>query len=236
MTFQSDLLALQHSDTRLDQLRHRRDHLPERADLQALESALADLGADLEKLTSRQTDLARSQSRLEDEVAMIENRRADVERKMSAGTVPRELQALMEEADSLRRRQRSLEDELLEIMELAEPVTAQVAELQAQQGDLLSRRAVAKERLDAAETEVVAELTAAEAQRAQDAAAIAAPMMQEYERLRKRYDGVAVSELVGTTCTGCHTTLAAMEVERIRREPPDALVYCEPCGRIVVRV
>ena len=55
---------------------------------------------------------------------------------MSAGTVPRELQALMEEADSLKRRQRSLEDELLEIMELAEPVTEQVVELEAQLQDL----------------------------------------------------------------------------------------------------
>ena len=235
MTVQSDLLALQHSDTRLDQLRHRRTHLPERADLQALDAALADLGADLEKLTSRQTDLSRSQSRLEDEVSMIEGKRSDVDRKMSSGAVPRELQALMEEADSLRRRQRTLEDELLEIMELAEPVAAQVTEREEQQRDLLARRSVAKERLDAVESEVGTELTAAEVQRAREAGAIPPPMLQEYERLRKRLDGVAVSELVGTTCTGCHTTLAAMEVERIRREPPDALVHCEPCGRIVVR-
>ena len=89
VTAQSDLLALQRTDTRLDQLRHRRAHLPERADLQALDGALADLGGDLEELTSRQTDLSRSQSRLEDEVARIEARRAEVDRKMSAGTVPR---------------------------------------------------------------------------------------------------------------------------------------------------
>ncbi len=76
MTSQSDLLALQRTDTRLDQLRHRRTHLPERADLEVLDGALADLGGDLEKLTSRQTDLTRSQSRLEDEVATIEDRRA----------------------------------------------------------------------------------------------------------------------------------------------------------------
>jgi predicted nucleic acid-binding Zn-ribbon protein len=235
VTAQSDLLALQRTDTRLDQLRHRRAHLPERADLQALDGALADLGGDLEKLTSRQTDLSRSQSRLEDEVARIEARRAEVDRKMSAGTVPRELQALMEEADSLKRRQRSLEDELLEIMELAEPVTEQVVELEAQLRDLLARRAIAKQHLDEAEEVVGAELVTAEAQRAEAAGAIAAPLLKEYERLRARLDGVAVSELVGTSCTGCHTTLAAMEVERIRHEPPDAIVYCEPCGRIVVR-
>jgi len=235
VTVQTDLLALQRSDTRLDQLRHRRAHLPERADLQALDKTLADLNADLEKTVSRQTDLSRSQRRLEDEVASIEDKRAAVDKKMSAGTIPRELQALMEEGESLRRRQGTLEDELLEIMELAEPVTAQATLLSDQQRDLVERRAVAKERLDEAEAQVVAELTLAEAQRASEASVIPEAIMKQYERLRSRLDGVAVSELVGTTCTGCHTTLAAMEVERIRREPPDTLVFCEPCGRIVVR-
>ncbi len=235
MTLQDDLLALQRSDTRLDQLRHRHSHLPERKDMQALDAALADLSGDAEKLSSRQTDLSRSQRRLEDEVASIEGRRAEIDRKLSAGTVPRELQALMDEADALKRRQRSLEDELLEIMELAEPVAAQLTALEEQRQDLQTRRAEAKVRLDAAEADIVGELAAAESQRESEVSALTAQTLAEYDRLRSRMDGVAVSELVGTTCTGCHTTLAAMECERIRREPADALVHCEPCGRIVVR-
>lgn len=235
MTLQSDLLALQRSDTRLDQLRHRRAHLPERAEMQALDAALADLRADLEKLRTRQTDLSRSQSRLELEVTSIEDRRADIDRKLAAGTVPRELQALMEEGEALKRRQRALEDELLEIMELAEPVSAQVSAFEQQESELADRRATGKQHLDVADTDVVSELTTVEAQRATHASAVPAAALKEYDRLRARLDGVAVSELVGTTCTGCHTTLAAMEVERIRREPPDTMVYCEPCGRIVVR-
>lgn len=203
--------------------------------MQALDATLSDLKGDAEKLSSRQTDLSRSQRRLEDEVASIEGKRAEIDRKLSAGTVPRELQALMEEADALKRRQRSLEDELLEIMELAEPVAAQLTALEAQQQDLQARRAESKGLVDAADAEIVAELATAQAQRASEAAAITAQTLAEYDRLRSRMDGVAVSELIGTTCTGCHTTLAAMEVERIRREPPDAIVYCEPCGRIVVR-
>ncbi len=235
VTLQSDLLALQHSDTHLDQLRHRRAHLPERADVHTLEATLADVEAELEKLSSRNTDLSRSQQRLEDEVASVEQKRAEVDRKLAGGTVPRELQALVDEGDSLRRRQRSLEDDLLEVMELAEPVAAQLAASEEQQRDLRGRLEVARTALTAAESTVDAELREAEAERAGAAAAIADPLLKEYERLRARLDGVAVSELVGTTCTGCHTTLAAMECERIRREPPDALVHCEPCGRIVVR-
>jgi predicted nucleic acid-binding Zn-ribbon protein len=235
VTLQSDLLALQHSDTHLDQLRHRRAHLSERSDVQTLEATLADVDAELEKLSSRNTDLSRSQQRLEDEVASVEQKRAEVDRKLAGGTVPRELQALVDEGDSLRRRQRSLEDDLLEVMELAEPVAAQLAASEEQQRDLRGRLEVARSALSTAESTVDAELREAEAERARAAVAIADPLLKEYERLRARLDGVAVSELVGTTCTGCHTTLAAMECERIRREPPDALVHCEPCGRIVVR-
>lgn len=235
MTLQTDLLALQHTDTRLDQLRHRRAHLPERADVQTLSATLADLESELEKLTSRHTDLSRSQQRLEDEVASVEQKRAEVDRKLASGTVPRELQALMEEGDSLRRRQRSLEDDLLEVMELAEPVAAQLTVSQERQRDLRARLEVGRSALSVAEGAVDGELEEAEALRAREATAIPDSLLKEYERLRSRLDGVAVSELVGTTCTGCHTTLAAMEVERIRREPVDALVHCEPCGRIVVR-
>jgi predicted nucleic acid-binding Zn-ribbon protein len=203
--------------------------------VQSLETTLADVDAELEKLRSRYTDLSRSQQRLEDEVASVEQKRAEVDRKLAGGTVPRELQALMDEGDSLRRRQRSLEDELLEVMELAEPVAAHLATSEEQQRDLSGRLDVARSALAAAESTVDAELRDAEVQRAAAAGAIADPLLKEYERLRSRLDGVAVSELVGTTCTGCHTTLAAMECERIRREPSDALVHCEPCGRIVVR-
>ena len=47
--------------------------------------------------------------------------------------------------------------------------------------------------------------------------------------------GVGAARLVGPSCTGCHLTLPAQELDRIRREPPDALVFCDQCGRILVR-
>ena len=55
--------------------------------MQAIDSVLNDLRADLDKLSTRQTDLSRSQSRLEVEVASIEDKRRDTDRRASAGTV-----------------------------------------------------------------------------------------------------------------------------------------------------
>jgi predicted nucleic acid-binding Zn-ribbon protein len=45
---------------------------------------------------------------------------------------------------------------------------------------------------------------------------------------------VAVARLVGNHCDGCHLTLPAMELDRIRHLPEDELVTCEQCGRILV--
>ena len=56
-----------------------------------------------------------------------------------------------------------------------------------------------------------------------------------YERMRDRIGGVALARLVQGRCDGCHVALSASEVDRIRREPPDARVECEHCGRLLVR-
>ena len=56
-----------------------------------------------------------------------------------------------------------------------------------------------------------------------------------YERMRARLGGVALARLVQGRCDGCHVALSASEVDRIRREPPDARIECEHCGRLLVR-
>jgi uncharacterized protein len=52
--------------------------------------------------------------------------------------------------------------------------------------------------------------------------------------LRHDLGGIAVARLVGTNCGGCHLTLSAVELDRIRHEPGDAVVICEECGRLLV--
>ena len=59
-------------------------------------------------------------------------------------------------------------------------------------------------------------------------------LLAEYERLRRELGGVAVARLAGTSCGGCHLSLSAVEVDRIRKTPAGAMVHCEECGRILV--
>jgi predicted nucleic acid-binding Zn-ribbon protein len=237
MTVFEQLLQVQDHDTHLDQLRHRRETLPERADLVGRRRELAVFDAETEKLQGERDALGREQKRVEDEVASIEGKAGEVDTKLYSGTItsPRELQGFQDDLDALRRRQRQLEDEVLGLMEQIEPrdetLTARAATRAELQADLERVQAA----LAAAEAEVDGELEAAEHERATAAESIPADLLDRYEHLRKQYDGVAIARLVGTNCGGCHLSLSAVEVDRIRHEPPDVVIHCEECGRLLVR-
>ncbi|MDZ7733961.1 MAG: C4-type zinc ribbon domain-containing protein [Acidimicrobiia bacterium] len=59
--------------------------------------------------------------------------------------------------------------------------------------------------------------------------------LEEYEKLRRQLGGIGVAPLEGGTCGGCNLTLSAVERDRIKSEPPDAVIHCEECGRLLVR-
>ena len=51
-------------------------------------------------------------------------------------------------------------------------------------------------------------------------------------RLRQLF---AAAKLEAGSCRGCHLQLSAVELDRIRKLPADAIVHCVECGRILVR-
>lgn len=231
------LLAVQERDTHTDQLSHRAEHLPERARLLALEARIAALDEQTATVRDRRGELARSQQRLENEVASLTARADQAEKQLYSGAVsnPRELQAFQDDVASIRRRISQLEDDELEILELAEPVDAELAELGAERERLAAEQARVVAELAEAEAGITAELDAVRAERAELAAAVDAALWSEYDALRSQLGGVAIARLVGSTCQGCHLALSAVEVDRIRKLGVDEIVHCEECGRLLVR-
>lgn len=237
MTVFEDLLVVQEHDTEADQLRYRLSHLPEReardlhlADAVAFDAVTGDLRA-------QRDTLGREQRRIEDEVALLEEKIAEVNKTLYSGTVtaPRELQAFQDDIASLERRKSRLEDSVLELMEQIEPIDV---ELEARQGQRQVMDQVGGQ-LEAALAEVeatlIANLTRVDAERAKLVVPLPEALVTEYDRLRTQLGGVAVARLVGSNCGGCHLTLSHMALDSLRHEPADARVYCEECGRLLVR-
>jgi uncharacterized protein len=231
------LLAIQEQDTAVDQLVHRRDHLPERAALVEHEGQVSAVEAEQSSREERREELAATIARLQTDVGALEARIAEVTRTMHSGavTVPRELQALQHEQESLRRRQDHLETEELEIMEELDPLTEEVAGLDGRLEELATERERLADALLQAEVDLEEELTAVTGRRAAAAEGVDAELLATYEGLRGELCGIAVARLVGSVCGGCHLGLSAVEVDRIKKQPPDALVRCDECGRLLVR-
>jgi len=179
-------------------------------------------------------ELRRQQKRLEDEIGTSEAREAEVDRRLSVGTVARELQALASERDALRARRSALEDHVLELMEQTEPLAEQQQELLAARTTGDEQAVAARVALAEAEAAVAADITRSDAERATARATIPEALLAEYERLRPRLGGVAVAEMVNGHCSGCNLALPASELERLRHLAPGDRATCEECGRLLV--
>ncbi|HET6810727.1 MAG TPA: C4-type zinc ribbon domain-containing protein [Acidimicrobiales bacterium] len=231
------LLEVQEQDTQGDQLRHRRETHPLRAEMAAAQRQRGELDERLGQERDRLAALVARQTQLEAEVAAAGSRLAGIEKRMYSGEVgaARDLQAMAEEADGLRGRIGRVEDGVLEVMEEREPVEALVGQLEAELATVDERLGKLESDLRTAEAELAREEGQHAARRAELAATVPSDLLQRYERLRQRLGGVGVAPLVNGSCGGCHLSLSATELDRVRKAPPDAVLTCEQCGRILVR-
>lgn len=229
------LLVVQELDNTLEALRHRLGTLPERAALDVTQNAIAAIDRDLAVAEAPRRELEREQRRFEDEVSMLRARAEQENAKLYGGAVTavRELQALQEEIDSLKRRAAQQEDRIIELMERIEPLVASGAGMRASRDELeatAQRQTVARAEAEAA---IEAELRAATDRRAAALADTPPDAFERYTLLRPGLAPSTVVRLVGNRCEGCPLAMPAMEVDRIRKQPA-GLAECDECGRLVL--
>lgn len=237
MTIYEQLLAVQDSDTRLDQLAHRREGLPERRQITEADQVLATVDGQIAAQSATVDERRRAQRRVEDELANQEARAKQIDTKLYGGTVSaaRELQDLQGELDTVHQHISKIEDDGLVALEQLEEAQARLDELEAMRTEIMARRAQAETGLTVAAAEIDAESDEARVARAEAIAGVPAEAVAEYERLRGVMGGVGIARLVGSQCEGCHLNLSAVELDRVRHLDPDEPVHCEECGRLLVR-
>lgn len=231
------LLSVQEHDTTAEQLVHRRAHLPSRAELDQVMGDVGRLEATVREVEARRHDLARNQQRLEDEIASLNDKAADHEKTLYSGSIgnPRELQTLQDEIGALKRRISQLEDQELELMEQIEPLDAELAQAAGTRAGLDDRGAALRGQIAEEEVSIEAELERVRAERATIAGTVEPELLAEYDTLRPQSGGIAIARLAGGSCGGCHLGLSAVEVDRIKKLPPEAPAHCEECGRLLAR-
>jgi predicted nucleic acid-binding Zn-ribbon protein len=123
---------------------------------------------------------------------------------------------------------------VLEAMQDREPLDAEVTALEERRAGLEAEADQLRQAILDQGKEIDADLAAELEARGAAAAGIPGDLLSQYERLRASEGGVGAARLVNGRCSGCHLTLPATELDRIRHEAPDAVVLCDQCGRILV--
>ena len=233
---QLKLLELADLDTELSRLDHHRRTLPESQEYEQAQARDTELRAGLATLEAQQSDLGREQAKAERDVDQVRSRIERDRARLDAGLVssPKELENLQSEIVSLERRQSDLEEVVLEVMERQEDVgrrrtaTAdELAMLSGQEVEIAARR-------DAALAEISEQSDKASDRRASIAAEVPDDLLGLYDRLRAQH-GVGAAALNRGRCEGCHLSLNKVDLARIRDAPPDEVLRCEECRRILVR-
>lgn len=228
------LLELQAEDTAILRLEERKDSLPEAHRLVEVDERLDELEADLRIALKQRDEIGRESNRLEGEIGLVREKIEREEKRLFSGGVsnPKELSSLQAEVASLRKKQEGLEDQLLEVMEQAEQAQSTVTSLETERNAASSESAVLGKTVTELTHDIDAQLADHRAQRDAIAPEIPEALLKTYETIRAQKHGIGAAALVGGTCEGCHTTLPAIEVQKIKKE--GGLQRCENCRRILV--
>ena len=232
---QSRLLDLQAIDTRLSQIEHARRTIPQLAEIADLQGKARLLDDQLIRSRTELGDVKREITKAEGDVQQVRDRATRDQQRLDSGVgSAKDLTAIQHELGSLARRQAELEEVELEVMERAEAIESDVAELERGRGELTERLTA----LEKARDERLAELSAEEGQ-------VAAPrdtvvdevgddLVALYEKIRST-SGTGAAPLRQRRCGGCQLELNPVELRTIKDAPEDEVLRCEECRRILVR-
>ncbi len=233
---QRRLLDVQALDTRTQQLAHKRRTLPALATLAELDKRLADLHGSLVDSRTALADLERELAKAEADVEQVRARAARDRQRLDAGALgAKDAQAVVSELESLARRQGVLEDAELEVMERLEAHQESLAKVEAAHADLVAAKEKAEAERDAAFAEIDADARRLAGERTTIVAGLDAGLLALYDRLRGHLGGLGAAALRGGRCEGCRLELNPSDLAAAKAAPPEQVVRCEECGRILVR-
>ena len=227
---QERLLALQQLDSDLIQINHKAATLPVARQFDEVSKELSAKRDLLVAVQTERDDIKHELSRAEIDVEQVVSRIERDEKRLSSGTgSPKELEQLQHELGSLAKRRSELEEVELEIMVRVEGADSRIKELEeicSKLEEQLKNLKIEKDQ-ESAKLETLKMNSIAERQAL--APQIDAELLALYEKLRSGADGVGAARLAGNQCLGCHLTLNAAELERLKGLPDDEVVRCEEC-------
>ena len=234
---QRRLIDLQDHDLHLARLDHQAKTLPILKELahatQGYESHEALAIASETERSDIEIELNRSAS----DVEQVEMRIAKDQQVIDSGHASaKDLQNLLGELESLRKRKEELEEVELKIMVRIDDALSMRRHHESER----DRFKTEVERLTSERDVALAKISSERDQVSSEREAIAMTLTKDlidlYNKVKESNGGIGAARLKDGTCDGCHLTINTVELGRIKSLPDDEVVRCEECRRILVRI
>ena len=193
----------------------------------ALDSHIRKLEADKAALAANQRD----RKKLEGEIQTHEQKISKLRDQMVGSKTNEQYRAFQNEIDFAQKEIRKAEDRILDLMSEAESLTANVkraeAALKEEVGVVEGEKNRARDRT-AADQKMLADGLRL---RTEALAKVAPATVTNYERIRKKWKGTVIAEVVSGRCAACQIQLRPQFVQDLRKG--DQQMFCESCGRFL---
>ncbi len=223
------LIQLQDLDLAAERARRRIADIP--FDQAALEARIAERTAALDAVRQRIAASHAARREIEKDLAGVQTRLSKFKNQLMEVKTNKEYQAMQKEISVAEEEVSAQETRLLERMEEADVLAAELKtaerELKAEQAEV----AVGRKQLDAEREAAERELAHTTTARASVAAQISREALAIFEHVARHRKGQALSEAREGTCTQCHVRLRPQVFNDVRRN--DSLIQCESCSRIL---
>jgi len=233
---QRSLLELSKLDAEVSRIAHRANHLPEQELCERIQAEYDDANDRLAAVRIALEDLDAQVARFETEIEAVRQREnRDRSLLQSGATDAKQLSDLQHELDTLHRRQESLEDSLLDVMERREELQGRMDAEEGTITALQTELASARQALDA----VLAEIDQARrlhATRRESLTATLDPALTAIYERQRAGGGPGAGPLLGRRCGACRLEIDRGELSRISAAAEDDVVRCPECGAILLRV
>jgi predicted nucleic acid-binding Zn-ribbon protein len=223
------LIQLQELDSTAERLRRRI------ADLPAVEGALDERAASLTgtvaAIKDRLTTSQASRREIEKDLAVVQGRLSKYKEQLMEVKTNKEYHAMQSEIATAEERVRHEEDRLLERMEEAETLAAELKAAEAALKSGQAEIATERQQLHAQRGVDEQELARIVGERSRLASTVTPASLTLFENVSRHRKGLAMSEARDGLCSQCHVRLRPQVYNDVRRN--ESVIQCESCARIL---
>ncbi len=176
---------------------------------------------------------------IETETGSIDARIAHLRDELNQAVNDKQYSALLAEINTIKEQRKAFENDLLDEMTALETLTEVSNEINTREVERQKVLQVAESELKTRESEIAERLAELEAERAQAAAVIPEPVLDEFDEIADDYDGesMAAIEIIDQkrkeySCTSCSLQLP-LETVTVLIGNKETIVRCGSCDRIL---